>query len=146
MLANVTGRIKEKDSLKKCLYEFGPSKGYKKEGDFWTHRRDIVGLRIAVYFPGQEPDVIPIIQGAFEEEVRHRKEKGSWPTPQIETYRKRFGGYDENHYWFKLCPEDKMMWASTVKEFSRFNFAPSLWIPGIPSFTIWNTKPWMCKI
>ncbi|KAI1417219.1 hypothetical protein F5Y13DRAFT_82028 [Hypoxylon sp. FL1857] len=108
--AYVTGRVKERESLRKRLYEYPPN---KDEG-ILSQRWDFVGLRIVVFFPGQIREVEKIIQEAFEEQPKHRKPKGAWSAAEEESsiqpsqpYLKRFGGYDEAHYWVKLRMEDR---------------------------------------
>ncbi|OTA95387.1 hypothetical protein M434DRAFT_393778 [Hypoxylon sp. CO27-5] len=108
LLAYVTGRVKEEKSLRKRLYQYPPTEGR----DILSYRWDFVGLRIALFFPGQILKVEDIIREAFEEQPKYRKPKGTWPTTQAEgsaaqSYLKRFGGYDEAHYWVKLRMEDR---------------------------------------
>ena len=124
LLAHVSGRVKDAASLRKRLYEFPPPQGYKEEkyilepdlnpdrspdGD--RSPRDFVGLRISIYFPDQQLVVGKLIQKAFEEQSDKRKLKGGWLTPQvdlsIQSYQRKFGGYDEFHYWAKLRAEDR---------------------------------------
>ena len=102
LLAHVTGRVKEIQSARKQLYRDLPKKAILEE------RRDFVGCRVATYFPSDQAEVTKIIQEAFQEDEQYRRPKGNWQDiSDIHAYRKRFGSYDEDHYWVRLRPDDR---------------------------------------
>lgn len=87
---------------RKQLYRDQPKKAILEE------RRDFVGCRVATYLPSDRAEVVKIIQEAFQENKQFRRRKGNWQdTSDIHPYRKRFGSYDEDHYWVRLRPDDR---------------------------------------
>ncbi len=95
VLAAVTSRAKDEKSLKEKLEIRSRDKNYKTAEDIKNDIVDLVGLRIALYFPGDQKIADTIIRKFFAiDNIKH------FPTEQSESelYKRRFSGYSAIHY------------------------------------------------
>ena len=67
--ANVTGRVKSKDSLMKKLYCWHSTSNFSNRQAILNNRLDFVGLRISLYFPDEKAKVIEMIEETFRDVI-----------------------------------------------------------------------------
>jgi len=100
----VTSRAKSPGSLEAKLRKRRPRQGYETTEKIYESIVDLTGIRIALYFPGQQELVREVIAELFD--IREEKqfpeprpppesEDGGQPAP---VYVKKFGGYRARHY------------------------------------------------
>lgn len=136
--------FKRTTSSQRAALWISTGRGNQKAKAIFSHRRDIVGLRIALYFPGQQHKVVEIIQGAFEC-INHRKPKGDRHIEQaeagIQLYQKDLKGITNSITVPSFGLRIGKTRGHTVKNCSRSNFAPLSWILGTSSSMSLSTKP-----
>ena len=91
----VTSRAKSLRSLESKLRQRAPKKKYTCEGDIFKDIVDLAGIRVALYFPGDQPQVDSIIKDLFI--VQGEPKKFPEKSRQSE-FRNRFSGYSATHY------------------------------------------------
>lgn len=101
--AIVTSRAKRIPSLRRKLLQRYPSKKYKSRDEIYKDIHDLVGVRVALYFPGQTEAVRHLIREHFTVE----KEKAFPESSRRVTngYQPRFPGYCATHFRLRLRPE-----------------------------------------
>ncbi len=110
--AIVTFRAKRPDRLEDKLFKRDIEKQYKAIGEIYNDIADLAGVRIALYFPGDMPEVDKIINNQFN--VQKVKD---FPELKKELSKKLFIGYKAKHYRIKLR-EEKL-----IKNEQRFSNA-----------------------
>lgn len=95
IMAITTSRIKDVDRLREKLMTRNEEKKYLFTDDISADIPDLIGVRIALYFPNDREKVRTLIYQLFNVE----KEK-QFPEEQrqSETYARRFPGYCATHY------------------------------------------------
>ena len=106
--AIVTYRPKRPERLRNKVEERNAARKYSSPKDIYADIRDLAGVRIALYFPGDRGETDHFIRYRFRvETVRHSP---SEPRP-YQKYEKKFTGYSATHYYVRLdkktLPEDK---------------------------------------
>lgn len=95
----VTSRAKAIDRLRNKVEQRSPRKMYASAEDIFNDVIDLAGVRVAMYFPGQLPQVEKIILSLFNLEGEPKK----FPDPETKPpYEKRFSGYLATHYKGRL--------------------------------------------
>jgi ppGpp synthetase/RelA/SpoT-type nucleotidyltranferase len=97
----VTYRAKRADRLGEKLQQRNQEKNYTAEQQVTDDIIDLAGVRIALYFPGDQADVDAFIKGSF---VLVRDPK-RFPDGQKPTHGKQFDGYHAVHYLVRLKPD-----------------------------------------
>jgi ppGpp synthetase/RelA/SpoT-type nucleotidyltranferase len=96
--AIVTYRVKNYGRLRQKIQQRHAKKNYRCLDDIYEDIVDLAGVRIALYFPGDQDEVDKFIKAEFTVE----KVKDDFlPEPQIR-YIKRFSGYRATHYDVRL--------------------------------------------
>ncbi len=96
--AIVSSRAKSMDRLEqKCRQRRDSGKDYGSVDDIYDDIPDLVGVRVALYFPGQRNEV----EGAILQLFHPLSPKKIFPDPQKVDARKRFAGYHADHY--RVC-------------------------------------------
>lgn len=98
--AIVTFRAKRPDRLDDKLNKRDIEKNYQTVEDIYNDIVDLAGVRIALYFPGDMPEVDKIINNQFN--VIKTKE---FPENSVNKPGKTFVGYKARHYRIKLKEE-----------------------------------------
>ncbi len=95
IMAITTSRIKDADRLREKLITRDEEKKYLSTDDISADIADLIGMRIALYFPNDREKVRALIYQLFDIE----KEK-QFPEEQrqSETYTRKFPGYCATHY------------------------------------------------
>lgn len=105
--AIVTSRAKNHDRLRKKIEQRYPIKDYQIVDDIYEDIVDLAGVRIALYFPGDNEEVDKLIKDAFEfigdKKFPVKSEQST--TPQT-CYEKRFSGYIARHYRTRFKEKD----------------------------------------
>ena len=96
--AMFTSRAKSHARLREKLYKRHAIKKYTCVDDIHRDIVDFAGVRVALYFPGDQDKVRSLIETNFD--VGNVK-RGFVPTP-TPIYQKRFSGYDAVHYHVRL--------------------------------------------
>jgi ppGpp synthetase/RelA/SpoT-type nucleotidyltranferase len=99
----VTYRAKGPDRLAEKLVrrERDESKDYKTSQDIYDDIIDLSGVRVALYFPGDQQEVDKIIRSTF----RLLREPKTFPDGRRVKYEKQFNGYHATHYLVGLRPD-----------------------------------------
>lgn len=101
--AIVTSRAKRVASLRRKLLQRYPSKKYGNRDEIFADIHDLVGIRIALYFPGQGDAVRKLIREHF---IVEREKKFPESSRRVTNgYQPRFPGYCATHYHVRLCPD-----------------------------------------
>ncbi len=95
VMALVTSRVKDPGRLKEKLISRNEEKQYKSNSDIFDDIVDLIGLRIALYFPNDHQKVESIIRNAyFVDKVKVFPNENK----RREEYVNRFNGYCAKHY------------------------------------------------
>lgn len=97
----VTHRAKRPDRLAEKLEQRNPEKRYKTVQEIVDDIIDLAGVRIALYFPGDQDDVDAVIRKTFTL-VREPK---TFPDGRPKPHPKQFNGYYATHYLLRLKPD-----------------------------------------
>lgn len=102
----VTYRAKRGDRLREKLYQRHESGRavYASEEDILRDLRDLAGVRVALYFPGDRPEATRLLSEQFEQ-VGEPKQFPSEERPKPEGYLHRFPGYSATHLDIRLKPD-----------------------------------------
>lgn len=95
VMALVTSRVKDPGRLKEKLIDRNNEKSYGSKEDIYSDIVDLIGLRIALYFPNDIERVETLINNEFlvkRTKVFPEKRKNN------NTYSNRFEGYSARHY------------------------------------------------
>ncbi|KAH8674236.1 hypothetical protein BX600DRAFT_457240 [Xylariales sp. PMI_506] len=111
ILALVTSRAKRPDRLAEKLRQRNREKNYKSVDDIRRDVVDLSGVRVAVYFPSQEPQVVSLIKKLFDIKVV-KDMGGNTAHPTAEelarlddtSYNAQFAGYRATHLRVELGP------------------------------------------
>jgi hypothetical protein len=95
-----TYRAKRPDRLDEKLRQRNTESQYSKFQSISSDIKDLAGVRIALYFPGDQRDVEKIIKDAF---VLIREK--AFPDGKAARYPKQFDGYHAVHYLVRLKAE-----------------------------------------
>jgi ppGpp synthetase/RelA/SpoT-type nucleotidyltranferase len=98
----VTYRAKRPDKLENKVAERAKTKSYQSIEDIFSDIVDLAGVRIALYFPGEEREVHKLIQDRFIVDERKTFSGTSNDSP---SYKNRFPGYCAQHYLIRLRKE-----------------------------------------
>ncbi len=98
--AIVTFRVKNPSRLKEKLVKRQPKQNYTCLDDIYKDIVDFAGVRIALYFPGDNKEVEKFIYSAFNVD----NVKGEFPLKKPAN--KRFSGYKATHYHVRLREGD----------------------------------------
>ena len=96
--AIVTFRAKRVDSLEAKLHRRASARAYDSEAAIASDIVDLAGVRVALYFPGDRPEVDKHIRTQFDLTTDPK----TFPTGEPAAYQKRFAGYHATHYRAKL--------------------------------------------
>lgn len=96
--AMVTSRAKNPKRLEAKVRQRAAKAQYVTVDDVYGDIVDLAGVRVALYFPGERPEVDKIIQEQFLLTEAAKVFKGS-PSP---SYEKRFSGYWATHYRLQI--------------------------------------------
>lgn len=115
--AIVTYRPKRPERLKDKVDERNAARKYRSLKDIYADIRDLAGVRIALYFPGDRGETDNFIRSRFK--VETVRQSPSEPRP-YQKYQKKFTGYSATHYYVRLdkktLPPDKRNLAETPIE------------------------------
>ena len=115
--AIVTYRPKRPERLKDKVEERNTARRYRSLKDIYADIRDLAGVRIALYFPGDRGETDNFIRSRFR--VETVRQSPSEPKP-YQKYQKKFTGYSAIHYYVRLdkkaLPVDKRHCAETPIE------------------------------
>ncbi len=115
--AIVTYRPKRPERLKDKIEERNSVRRYGSLKDIYADIRDLAGVRIALYFPGDRGEADNFIRSRFR--VLTIRQSPSEPRP-YQKYQKKFSGYSATHYYVRLdkksLPPDKRNCAETLIE------------------------------
>jgi ppGpp synthetase/RelA/SpoT-type nucleotidyltranferase len=95
----VTSRAKAVGRLEAKVSERALRKNYSSVSDIFDDIVDLAGVRVAMYFPGDLPQIESIIQSLF---ILHEKPKRFPDASMQPKYKKRFSGYLATHYRSQL--------------------------------------------
>ena len=98
VMALVTSRVKDAGRLKEKLVVRDLDKKYQTKEDIYSDIVDLIGLRVALYFPNDINRVESLIKSEFS--VTKTKTFPENRTPNS-TYKNRFEGYSARHY--RIC-------------------------------------------
>lgn len=104
IMALVTSRVKDPGRLKEKLLNRNTENIYKSKEDIYSDIVDLIGLRIALYFPNDIARVEELIKSEFEVgkiKVFPEKRRNN------DTYANRFEGYSARHYRITYSFEEK---------------------------------------
>jgi ppGpp synthetase/RelA/SpoT-type nucleotidyltranferase len=90
--AIVTHRAKRPDRLKAKLNMRNTVKGYQTVEEIYTDIPDLAGVRIALYFPGDRPEVQRFVDTQFQLNLTK-----DFPESKVPKENKRFSGYWATH-------------------------------------------------
>ncbi len=115
--AIVTFRPKRPERLRDKVEERNTAQRYRSLEDIYADIRDLAGVRIALYFPGDRGETDNFIRSHFR--VETVRQSPSEPRP-YQKYENKFTGYSATHYDVRLdrktLPEDKRRCADTLIE------------------------------
>ncbi len=115
--AIVTYRPKRPERLKDKVEERNAARRYRSLKDIYADIRDLAGVRIALYFPGDRGETDNFIRSRFR--VETVRQSPSEPR-SYQKYQKKFTGYSATHYYVRLdkktLPTDKKNCAATPIE------------------------------
>jgi ppGpp synthetase/RelA/SpoT-type nucleotidyltranferase len=115
--AIVTYRPKRPERLKDKVEERNAAQKYRSLENIYADIRDLAGVRIALYFPGDRGETDNFIRSRFR--VGTVRQSPSEPRP-YQKYKKKFTGYSATHYYVRLdkktLPADKRHCADTPIE------------------------------
>ena len=95
IMAITTSRIKDADRLREKLITRNEEKKYLSIDDIYADIPDLIGMRIALYFPNDREKVRTLMYQLFDiEKEKHFPEEQR----QSATYTRRFPGYCATHY------------------------------------------------
>lgn len=104
IMALVTSRVKDPGRLKEKLLNRNTENIYKSKEDIYSDIVDLIGLRIALYFPNDIARVEELIKSEFEVgKIKFFPEKRR----NNDTYANRFEGYSARHYRITYSFEEK---------------------------------------
>lgn len=95
VMALVTSRVKDAGRLKEKLIDRDSEKNYKSKEDIYSDIVDLIGLRVALYFPNDIGRVESLINNEFSDikiKTFPEDRKGN------DIYTNRFEGYSARHY------------------------------------------------
>lgn len=126
--ALVTFRVKKLDSLMDKVDNRAKDKSYNTIPEIYDDIVDLVGVRIALYFPGDWDKVNAFICSKFNvEQIKDFPEDNNKHLP----YQKRFLGYSARHYRLYLKPEtlqpDELHLANKVIELQMGSVLMHAW-------------------
>lgn len=99
----VTYRAKSSASLEKKLRSRDNKKHYKQAQDIYTDIPDLAGVRVALYFPSDKERAGSIIAKNFDViEIKTFPESSKDMKSSSSIYKKRFSGYDAQHYRVRI--------------------------------------------
>jgi ppGpp synthetase/RelA/SpoT-type nucleotidyltranferase len=91
----VTSRAKAVEGLKAKVHARATRKHYSSVEDIFDDIVDLAGVRVALYFPGENTQADSIIQNLFTLQGQPKM----FPDPSTKAaYEKRFSGYHATHY------------------------------------------------
>lgn len=96
--ALITYRAKHPTQLQEKLHKRHAKTPYASADDIDRDIVDFAGVRVALYFPGDQEKVCNLINTNFEVE----KVKDDFKPQPVPIYEKRFSGYDATHYHVRL--------------------------------------------
>ncbi|CAH0031381.1 unnamed protein product [Clonostachys rhizophaga] len=114
----VTGRVKDFESLKTKLLQRNSRAPYKDDEAILNDGLDFIGLRIALYLPDDQPKVELLLKEAFVYESTTTFDR-DWDYRRPQAYRKRFGEYTADHVWVKLNKGGQLLYYKMFKEYQR---------------------------
>lgn len=102
VMALVTSRVKDAGRLKEKLVVRDAEKNYQTKEEIYSDIVDLIGLRVALYFPNDINRVESLIKSEFI--VTKIK---TFPEDRVQnsTYKNRFEGYSARHY--RICYEQE---------------------------------------
>lgn len=105
IMALVTSRVKDAGRLKEKLVNRNKEKNYKTKEDIYVDIVDLIGLRVALYFPNDIGRVESLIKNGFS--VTKIK---TFPEDRKnnDMYTNRFEGYSARHYRLQYEDEGKL--------------------------------------
>ena len=103
-MALVTSRVKDPGRLKEKLINRNREKKYKDSKDIYSDIVDLIGLRVALYFPNDASRVETIIKSQFKIDIIKNFPQNR---EQNEVYNNRFEGYSATHYRILYSFENK---------------------------------------
>lgn len=104
VMALVTSRVKDPGRLKEKLMNRNNEKPYVSKEDIYSDIVDLIGLRIALYFPNDIDRVESLIKSEFvvaKTKVFPEKQRNN------DTYTNRFEGYSARHYRISYSFEER---------------------------------------
>lgn len=104
IMALVTSRVKDPGRLKEKLINRNREKKYKDSKDIYSDIVDLIGLRVALYFPNDASRVETIIKSQFKIDIIKNFPQNR---EQNEVYNNRFEGYSATHYRILYSFENK---------------------------------------
>ncbi|OLR22283.1 GTP pyrophosphokinase [Bacillus cereus] len=102
--AIVSHRAKRPDRLRQKLEKRNEQKNYCSVEEIYADIVDLAGVRIALYFPGDQDEIQRLIDDLF---IIQKTKKFPEEGKSVSSYSKRFNGYYATHYRVQL-KEDKM--------------------------------------
>ena len=99
----VTSRAKAIEGLKAKVRARAPRKNYACVGDVFEDIVDLAGVRVALYFPGEQTQADRIVQNLF---ILQGKPKMFPDSATKAAYEKRFSGYHASHYRVQMREDD----------------------------------------
>jgi ppGpp synthetase/RelA/SpoT-type nucleotidyltranferase len=97
--AIVTFRAKRPERVKEKATERSNTQKFRSLEDIYTDIRDLAGVRVALYFPGDRLETDNFIRSQFR--VQAVRQSPSEPRP-YQKYEKKFSGYSATHYYVRL--------------------------------------------
>lgn len=97
----VTYRAKRGDRLREKLYQRHEGREYSSEEDILRDLRDLAGVRVALYFPGDRSEATRLLSEQFEL-IREPKQFPDANRKAAEGYAHRFLGYSATHLNIRL--------------------------------------------
>lgn len=101
--AIVTSRAKRLPSLRRKVLQRYPRKNYRTTADIYRDIHDLVGVRVALYFPGHRQAVRRLMRENFI--VEREKEFPESSRRVTDGYKPRFPGYCATHFRIRMHPE-----------------------------------------
>ena len=102
--AIVTYRAKRPDKLKDKLIKRNEKNKYRNIEEIYEDIVDLAGVRIALYFPGDEEEVEKFVKSHFDVVEIKEFPQDLEPNGGSGIYKKVFSGYHATHYRVKLRP------------------------------------------
>ena len=100
--AIVTWRPKTLSRLETKVRGRAPRKNYQSLEDIYSDIVDLAGVRIALYFPGEEAQVDEVIQRDFDLICEPKTFPEDHASEKVSLLKKRFSGYAATHYRVRL--------------------------------------------